>query len=436
MSHPERAASPLQRRAVGTRRPSHSLLPQLVTPLVVSTPHLPSGTICCRDLPFVVLEITQEEERKVTPFTIMAFQTRSQRKYAAASKVEQLPVELLTKVLEFSELPERLRVARCNKTLLNRVTKECTELWVKIDFHRCHSYSQNLTDYMLSSLLTRVNALNITTCLNLTNCTKIVGSGLRPLRNSQVLESIDLRTSFRYGRIVLNQALVMKILETMFPYSLFQVRFWRVIRGTARREISRSRALIAKQDAFYNRLCAAKHEQSLQQQTRCSSCQHLVAEETGLSQWTRCTKCKEQFCRSNSCSASVQATCHQCQSISCETCNDVGRCDECDEHFCKGCKEVSDPCRVCMRTFCAGQGDVCPLVLTCNDCGESICEQCDDRSVSRTLLCVHCLECYCGRDECRMVESCDVCLNPLCQKCCEMVTCIACDVTCCQRCYK
>jgi hypothetical protein len=45
---------------------------------------------------------------------------------------------------------------------------------------------------MLQALLTRVNAREVTTYLNLDRCHKLIGHGLEPLRGSLVLERISL----------------------------------------------------------------------------------------------------------------------------------------------------------------------------------------------------------------------------------------------------
>lgn len=61
----------------------------------------------------------------------MASLTRSGPKHAL-SLTEQLPADVMTKILEFSKLPERLQLARCSTILLKLITKDCTALRVTI----------------------------------------------------------------------------------------------------------------------------------------------------------------------------------------------------------------------------------------------------------------------------------------------------------------
>ena len=112
---------------------------------------------------------------------------------AAISMLERLSVDLMVHILEFVELPERLRLSMCSTKLLKVITTECTPLWVDIVFYSL-KHATSLTDDMLAALLTRVNARNVTKYLDLDGCSKIDGRGLAPLRHSRVLERVDLRT--------------------------------------------------------------------------------------------------------------------------------------------------------------------------------------------------------------------------------------------------
>lgn len=94
----------------------------------------------------------------------MAALNDNHQRQPTLSMIEQLPHELLTKVLEHAELSERLNLSMCNRSLLQGVTRECPTLWIKIDL--CGV----ITDFMLSSLLLRVNAQYLTTRLCLIGC--------------------------------------------------------------------------------------------------------------------------------------------------------------------------------------------------------------------------------------------------------------------------
>lgn len=155
-----------------------------------------------------------------------------------SSMIENLPTEIMARILEHSLLHERLILARCSTQLLHLITKECTELWVRIDLMPLKEWrtqvelekrNANLTDEMLATLLTRVNAREITRFLSLQSCKRIVGPGLESLRDSRFLEHITLPSGYR-GKERLedfNEHLVIDILHTMIPHSLCKVNFTR-----------------------------------------------------------------------------------------------------------------------------------------------------------------------------------------------------------------
>lgn len=95
------------------------------------------------------------------------------------SKMEALPTDILTRILEFSSLSERLRLARCSKSLLDLITKECTALWVTIDLSKeLYRKRVRISDAMLAGLLRRVDAHTVTKQLNLEACHNVNGWGL------------------------------------------------------------------------------------------------------------------------------------------------------------------------------------------------------------------------------------------------------------------
>ena len=100
--------------------------------------------------------------------------------------VSMLPVETLTHVLKLLDIPSRVKLASCNHTFTAASFRECSEAWKKVEFYG----NSDLTDLDLSRLLTRVNAREVTKVLCVNYCWRIRGPGLRPLRNSRVLETV------------------------------------------------------------------------------------------------------------------------------------------------------------------------------------------------------------------------------------------------------
>lgn len=152
--------------------------------------------------------------------------------------IERLPAEIIMKVLSYSTVPERLNLATCTTELLERITTECPGLWNCIDFYPYHErfnkgsqllwrQTNCLTDRMLSALLQRVHARDVTTILRLKGCTNIVGHGLEPLRGSRVLAIMDLSIwpgGAPEGK-KMNETLVIDIMQTMLPHKLSEVHF-------------------------------------------------------------------------------------------------------------------------------------------------------------------------------------------------------------------
>ena len=115
--------------------------------------------------------------------------------------MERLPTEILVKVLLYLDIPAKVKLARCNLTLQQRVYRDCSDAWAFMQFYygllriRRHGNTyphSRLTDLKLSTLLTRINAREIVKHLDLENCDNIRGSGLAPLRNLRVLERVNL----------------------------------------------------------------------------------------------------------------------------------------------------------------------------------------------------------------------------------------------------
>ena len=97
----------------------------------------------------------------------------------------------------FLKLSSRIRLASTSKTLQKLIFQDCIPLWREIDFSDLpYATKQSLTDEMLASLLIRVNAKSVTRTINLTSCNGIQGTGLEPLRGSEVLEILDMMEAY------------------------------------------------------------------------------------------------------------------------------------------------------------------------------------------------------------------------------------------------
>ena len=136
--------------------------------------------------------------------------------------LENIPVDIMVRISIFLKLSCRIRLASTSKTLQKLIFQDCVPLWREINFKDLpYPKKQSLTDEMLASLLIRVNAKSVTRTINLTRCGGIQGTGLEPLRGSEVLETLDMTEAYQQ-RIDLDT--VLSILRTMIPFKLFHVR--------------------------------------------------------------------------------------------------------------------------------------------------------------------------------------------------------------------
>lgn len=110
------------------------------------------------------------------------------------SAMEELLIpEVMTNVLGFLLLSARVELATCSTNLQHRVYQDCSQAWTEMNFaFENYRMLKRLSDFQLSRLLIRVSARENTKDLDISGCALIRGSGLTPLRNSRVLEQINL----------------------------------------------------------------------------------------------------------------------------------------------------------------------------------------------------------------------------------------------------
>jgi hypothetical protein len=143
---------------------------------------------------------------------------------------DTLPDDVVTMILANCHLISRLKLEqtcrRAQSCLLSH-----GPFWTNLEFeHRMFTYGSDmytlfqsatarLQDEQLSALLTRCQAAKRSVNISLRNCVALTGSGLLPLRDSCVLESVNLRVKPRYQNvdIRLDPDVVCGILASMMP---------------------------------------------------------------------------------------------------------------------------------------------------------------------------------------------------------------------------
>lgn len=372
---------------------------------------------------------------------------------SSTSMVETLPVDILTRILEFSFVPDCLNLARCNTSLLKKVTKDCTSLWVDICFYydiaQEDKRNRVMNDEMLAALLTRVDAINVTKSLNLEVCHAIKGHGLEPLRGSRIVERVNLRTG-NYEDDGIDEAVSMEILQSSLSFNLFQVKLVELRRIISIVPPGHERYAIREEG--HRMMRDQEHKLAIKQNIVCKSCpspvrtesRQIVPNNHGY-QATRCSECGNHYCRTGSCPTEVK-DCEICKEAYCSPCGMVRNCSDCHISACGDCLYISPPCFHCNESFCEPfycSSEKINNSLTCDMCNKTVCELCVEKGPAISF-CSDCCDYFC--QECRDVKACRKCEmeDPFCSHCMTFNHCIKCDTDicsfhagqCCRSCKK
>lgn len=407
------------------------------------------------------------------------------RTTAQSGTMEGLPVDALAHVLEFLDIPARIKLARCNRAFERKVYRECLQAWKTI--HNFGPFRERLKDAQLAQLLTRVNARDVTVKLDISSCRNVRGPGLMPIQNSYVLETVlltDTGANFDLDPFF-------STLEHSIPHKLAVVKF---------RDDGNSPGAIG----FVRKLSAARWKRAHEEDIHCVSCREpvahpslqLVPDTEGMPIAT-CVECNNVFCRKGSCPTDVQ-DCISCKRTLCNDCCTTGQCSDCGMSYCNDCFQLAS-CFRCGKAYCVGlpcgsalalcRGSSCCKWMCCevtcssaselahctNDCrfchdcvengdrcaacGDLLCSTCSDPSICNLCskqYCTHkssCSKCFewCGVcrsvvcSDCGGMERCHGCNNSFCKhhdrlvhcETCEMRHCRACiQVKRCRQCFK
>lgn len=354
---------------------------------------------------------------------------KASRPPAHESPIQQAPTGLLRNMVEFLNLGDRMRLARCSTSMLRKITKETPSLWTSISFATSPGMQRaKLTDDMVSSLLTRVNAHQVTKSVDLTNCARFEGTALEPLRGSRVLERISID-----GGGVNDLISTYDILRTCIPYNLSSVNLPEAMNSDAEAQ-------------FHRDLEAGRHSMQRYLQgkdIKCRECsqpvvdkhEQVIPQVFGMPS-RQCSKCCTYACGKASCSLKL-THCGQCGSMSCNTCADgpvqcglcrvsycklckpVAKCKRCDELYCKGCRVVAT-CRFCnlgLCNLCLEREGIVYSECICEDCTAMACSDCSRNHMSNCHGCRDTFDNDCALDALNFCESCDErfcedCLKP------------------------
>jgi len=348
----------------------------------------------------------------------------------APSNICSLPDPLLVHVSEYLALPSRALFA----ISLHNDTGDISEIRTRInvpapellDFGDIEKeLAMRLTDDDLTSVLVCIDAKHNLKKLKLTNCRGIIGNGLAPLRQSVIIEQIDLSLVGKFespileGDTLLSESVTLPILQgivdtegsvlkqIVFPHSWANV-------------VDTSQALTQFMESY------SRHLNALRFCCASGQCRRLVNRDTWFStnydnhnpnmQWDTCYECGDMACRE--CSDGelpdrVMTHCEKCEKVFCKECVSPSGCDEewCDVFgwcMCSGCVPTIN-CSNCDGKYC---GDCC--VDKCDVCGDGVCEGCQENDFDSLRTCANCDRKLCGK--CGDVQYCQAY-----EDCCEVV---------------
>jgi len=305
--------------------------------------------------------------------------------------------------------------------------------WNTLDFVDIEkSLAYKLKDDDLHAVLASINAKQTLKKLMLTNCINIIGHGLEPLRQSNVLQLLDLSLvgkherpgkvhydekghAIRYQqRDLLSAEVVLPIIDSIISsdgcalkYTVFpEMWHWRSDEWAT---------LLSGFAGRYNE----RFERARLSCAKCSTPDILSTSLGNVHPWITdrllhqnniCYDCLKPICRG--CTEDVWdiklRCCDMCQKHFCEDCVKVYECEQCSEGVCKECNKR---CYECDGVFCK---DGC--IPTCDSCGRATCRDCDN--VLRCSICedeANCRGCYNGKEY--TVDECRCCQEVYCSDC-------------------
>ena len=319
--------------------------------------------------------------------------------------LKSIPGELLKKILSFADIASLVIFASCSSQYKIYVYRESSWLWQDIDFAKV-SQANRLTDSSLLTLLTNVNAVNVTTTLSLMGCTSVRGYGLGALSGSSVMEQVELRqrqeeiTSF--GSTGLDDKFVTSVLSTMSPINALNRN------GSAGLKIVKFRKQYNRTENFYSRFSddiaafLMKLHESIRRQVddckvSCHCCKEALVKKIPEEyfDWKAatcyCSECKRFKCGSDNCDEVDIPECSMCMDQICKGCGGAFLCEDCNLSFCERCR-FTYFCGSCKTVLC----DHCRDPLYCEFCDYHYCSGCsDDREIEYCEGCdaAYCAEC-------------------------------------------
>lgn len=338
------------------------------------------------------------------------------------------------------------RPSAVTQLILSPKNAEEMNLWEEINFGDNEwELCTRLTDDDIAGVLVCIDALKNLKRLYITNCEKITGRALEPLRGSTVLEQLDLNLAGkdhngRLSQCCLLEHHVIPVLDSIIDrqnHSLRHLQFpykWRNYESD-----------------YFARFLQRYNETEYQQSISCRNCNMNCREPLSIwpdfehryfgIQGNTCNDCLNHYCY-NCTDEEGQfylSFCVLCEKFRCKYCMVMKQCRSCSQNaiiseFSSYYEERNMVSFMCID--CEGGAN---LSLACRDCGHDVCAKCYDaekccsdckgfgcRECMDMLRCEHescfsircetqtCITCIDDEDQEKSVKTCDGCRKTLC----------------------
>ena len=365
---------------------------------------------------------------------MMASISTNKRRRTAADTlhISDLPVGFVVSVAEYLPKPSRAILAATlsapssswRNDLMHRPSSLSAAIlsasqWDILDFEDLDKELANkLTDEDINAVLKYMNARDVLKKLKLCGCINIEGHGLSPIRNSIILEQIDISLVGKHDDLYfgiqskISQAAVVPILDSIISSdgcSLKYIQFPWKWRGIGTHNASGEIHPISGLRTRFNQYLHSRTSLGLS----CSKCNANMRDyRDWLDGWFEnmmiCYECLKPICSDCARIHERAAFCGHCRKKYCTDCMPIPECASCTHKYCKGCGDMKE-CDECGNALCKD------CLYTCGGCNRTRCENCVEMYQCEGCTETHCEECYNGKEY--SIKYCEECGNNYCSTC-------------------
>eukprot|EP00984_Skeletonema_dohrnii_P032735 scaffold27346_cov78-Skeletonema_dohrnii-CCMP3373.AAC.2 len=299
--------------------------------------------------------------------------------------------------------------------------------WDVLDFGEIEKdLAAKISDDHIGGVLLCIDAVYNLKRLRLTNCINITGVGLDPLRESAIIEQIDLSLVGDHESPMLDPeppiscVEVIPILDSIIQRGedcslehLVFPKVWRKDRNTEsdfHAFLSRyNDYLSSRGDICLNCSCNLPGDGHMlrmngryrcpygTQNFTCYDCMDHYCDDCRVDEiWGFCGKCERSYC------AQCQTVkyCHCCENDICVDCIDFKECSNCHENTCLECASGCHNNCCADKIWCNNCFDYGEYLNSCQNCRECYCYDCSESDIYALGYCYDCVDSLCG--QCRV----------------------------------